>query len=103
MPPSPSLPSWALVALAVLALLGVARGIVLVRHDPLLAMANNYDARALAFAGAAGMAAVCLAALFGDGDVEYAKHVHLAANYALASLLVPIALAFRRALAGRGE
>ena len=48
-----------------------------------------------------GMAAVCLAALFGDGDNEYAKHVHLAVNYALASLCVPIAALFHRALAAK--
>jgi len=60
-------------------------------------------ARAFALVCATGMAAVCLAALFGDGDVEYAKHVHLAINYALASLCVPIAWLFRRALAGRSE
>ena len=55
-------------------------------------------ARAFALACAIGAAAVCLAALFGDGDVEYAKHVHLAVNYALASLCVPIAWLFGRAL-----
>ena len=49
------------------------------------------------------MLAVCLAALFGDGDVEYAKHVHLAINYALASLCVPLGALFHRALAGRYE
>jgi hypothetical protein len=58
-------------------------------------------ARAFALVCATGMAAVCLAALFGDGDVEYAKHVHLAVNYALASLCVPIAWLFQRALAER--
>jgi len=57
-------------------------------------------ARAFALACAAGMLAVCLAALFGDGDVEYAKHVQLAVNYALASLCVPIAALFQRMLAG---
>lgn len=56
-------------------------------------------ARAFALVCATGMLAVCLAALFGDGDVEYAKHVHLAVNYALASLCVPIAWLFQRALA----
>jgi len=60
-------------------------------------------ARAFALVCATGMIAVCLAALFGDGDVEYAKHVHLAVDYALASLCVPIAWLFRRALAGRSE
>jgi hypothetical protein len=60
-------------------------------------------ARAFALVCATGMVAVCLAALFGDGDVEYAKHVHLAVNSALASLCVPIAWLFRRALGGRGE
>jgi hypothetical protein len=60
-------------------------------------------ARAFALACASGMLAVCLAALFGDGDVEYAKHVHLAVNYALASLCVPIAALFQAALAGQHE
>ncbi|HEY6892782.1 MAG TPA: hypothetical protein VI258_01335 [Rhodanobacteraceae bacterium] len=60
-------------------------------------------ARAFALVCAMGMLEVCLAALFGDGDVEYAKHAHLAVNYTLASLCVPIALAFRRALGGAGE
>ncbi len=60
-------------------------------------------ARAFALACATGMLAVCLAALFGDGDVEYAKHVHLAINYALASLCVPLGALFHRALAGRYE
>lgn len=60
-------------------------------------------ARAFALMCATGMLAVCLAALFGDGDVEYAKHVHLAINYALASLCVPIAMLFHRALAGKRE
>jgi hypothetical protein len=58
-------------------------------------------ARAFALACATGMAAVCLAALFGDGDNEYAKHVHLAVNYALASLCVPIAALFHRAVAAK--
>jgi hypothetical protein len=58
-------------------------------------------ARAFALACAIGMVEVCLAALFGDGDVEYAKHVHLAVNYALASLCVPIAWLFQRALAAK--
>jgi hypothetical protein len=60
-------------------------------------------ARAFTLACATGMLAVCLAALFGDGDVEYAKHVHLAVSYALASLCVPIAALFQAALAGRRE
>jgi hypothetical protein len=60
-------------------------------------------ARAFALVCATGMVAVCLAALFGDGDVEYAKHAHLAFNYAFASLCVPIAALFHRALAGVRE
>jgi hypothetical protein len=40
---TPTFPRWARVALVVLALLALVRGITLVRHDPLLAMANNYD------------------------------------------------------------
>lgn len=58
-------------------------------------------ARAFALVCAVGMVEVCLAALFGDGDVEYAKHVHLAVNYALASLCVPIAWLFQRALTAK--
>src|SRR5215467_442431 len=43
MPGPLSSPLWARVALVVLALLAIARGVALVRHDPLLALANNYD------------------------------------------------------------
>jgi hypothetical protein len=60
-------------------------------------------ARAFALVCATGMLAVCVAALFGDGDVEFAKHAHLAVSFALASLCVPIAVLFRRALAGARE
>ena len=55
-------------------------------------------ARAFALACAAGMVAVCVVALFGDGDVEFPKHVHLAVNFALASLCLPVAALFHRAL-----
>jgi len=55
-------------------------------------------ARAFALACASGMAGVCVVALLGDGDVEFAKHVHLAINFALASLCLPIAAGFRRFL-----
>ena len=44
--PTPSfrrLPLWARVLLSILAVLAIARGLVLARHDPLLALANNYD------------------------------------------------------------
>jgi hypothetical protein len=57
-------------------------------------------ARAFALACATGEAAVCLAALFGDGDVEFAKHVHLAIDYALASLCLPVGALAHRVLAG---
>jgi hypothetical protein len=57
------------------------------------------SARAFALACAAGATSVVLVALLGDGDVEFAKHAHLAINFALASLCVPIAAAARRALA----
>lgn len=56
-------------------------------------------ARAFALACATGMVAVCVVALFGDGDVEFAKHAHLAVNFALASLCLPLAAVFHRALA----
>ncbi len=56
------------------------------------------SARAFALACATGMLAVCLAALFGDGDVEFAKHAHLAIDFALASLCLPMAMLFQRAL-----
>ena len=43
MPESPSLPPWARVVLVALALFAIVRGVALVRHDPLLALANSYD------------------------------------------------------------
>jgi hypothetical protein len=43
MPYSPQLPPWARIALVALAVLAVARGVLLVHHEPLLALANNYD------------------------------------------------------------
>lgn len=43
MPESASLPPWARIALVALALFAIFRGVALVRHDPLLALANNYD------------------------------------------------------------
>ncbi|HEX5123675.1 MAG TPA: hypothetical protein VFV97_10560 [Rhodanobacteraceae bacterium] len=81
--------AWTLLALPWLVVIATLR-----RGTPPLA-------RAVAFVCAIGMVEVCLAALFGDGDVEYAKHVHLGVNYALASLSVPIAWLFRRALAAK--
>ena len=58
-------------------------------------------ARAFALACASGVVAVPVVALFGDGDVEFTKHAHLAVNFALASLCLPIAALCRRALAER--
>jgi hypothetical protein len=47
-------------------------------------------ARGFALMCAAGSAGVALVSLFGDGDVEYGKHAHLAIDYALASACVPL-------------
>ncbi len=55
-------------------------------------------ARAFALACATGMVAVLVVALFGDGDVEFAKHAHLAVSFALASLCLPVAALCRRLL-----
>ncbi|HEY0179958.1 MAG TPA: hypothetical protein VGC30_10050 [Dokdonella sp.] len=49
------------------------------------------SARAFALTCASGSSAVALTALFGDGDVELAKHAHLAVDFSLASLGVPLA------------
>ena len=43
MPEFLRLPSWAQIALIALAALAVGRSVALVRHDPLLALANSYD------------------------------------------------------------
>ncbi|HEY6985854.1 MAG TPA: hypothetical protein VH375_07215 [Rhodanobacteraceae bacterium] len=43
MPDSLRLPPWARIALIALAALAVGRSLALVRHDPLLALANSYD------------------------------------------------------------
>jgi hypothetical protein len=56
-------------------------------------------ARAFALACATGMVAVCVVALFGDGDVEFTKHAHLAVNFTLACLCLPVAALLQRALA----
>jgi hypothetical protein len=53
-------------------------------------------ARGFALMCAAGSSGVALVALFGDGDVEYAKHAHLAVNFALASLAIPAQAALQR-------
>jgi hypothetical protein len=53
-------------------------------------------AQGFALACAAGTAGVALAALFGDGIVELAKHAQLAIDLSLASLCVPLAGALRR-------
>ncbi|MEO7062486.1 MAG: hypothetical protein ABI082_01770 [Dokdonella sp.] len=47
---------------------------------------------------AVGSTAVAVIALFGDGDVEFAKHAQLSINYALASLGLVFAVLARRAL-----
>lgn len=56
-------------------------------------------ARGFALLCAVGSATVVLVSLFGDGDVEFAKHSHLAPDFALASLGLVIAALVRRALA----
>jgi hypothetical protein len=56
-------------------------------------------ATGFAFACAAGSASVVVVALFGDGDVEFAKHAHLALVLAVSSLAVPLAAAVRRGMA----
>jgi hypothetical protein len=46
MPPMPQilrLPKWALALGAALAILALARGLIVVQHDPLIALANSYD------------------------------------------------------------
>ncbi|HEV7489682.1 MAG TPA: hypothetical protein VGO25_02680 [Rhodanobacteraceae bacterium] len=43
MPDLLRLPKWALALGAALAILGLARGLIVVQHDPLLAIANSYD------------------------------------------------------------
>jgi hypothetical protein len=48
-------------------------------------------ARGFALMCAVGSSSVVLVALFGDGDVDFAKHSHLALNYSLASLGLPLA------------
>jgi hypothetical protein len=60
-------------------------------------------ATGFALACAAGSASVVVVALFGDGDVEFAKHAHLAAVLAVSSLAVPLAAAIRRVVDARGE
>jgi hypothetical protein len=53
-------------------------------------------ARGFALLCSAGASSVAVVALLGDGDVEYAKHAHLAVTFALASLCVPLAGLFGR-------
>lgn len=55
-------------------------------------------ARGFALMCAVGSASVPLVALFGDGDVEFAKHAQLTCNFALASLALVFAAVARRAL-----
>lgn len=97
------LPSWIRLLVVALALLALVRGLGLVLHRPLLALANNYDQiRYTACLELApwwpGVPAVAAVALFGDGDVEYAKHAQLAINYALASMCIPLAAIVSRCL-----
>lgn len=68
----------------------VLAGCVLARAPP--------AARGFALFCIAGSVGVVLASLFGDGEVEFAKHAQLAINFALASLCVPLAAASARAL-----
>jgi hypothetical protein len=58
-------------------------------------------ARGFALVCAAGSSSVALVALLGDGDVEYAKHAHLAISLSLASLCVPLSASFRRMAAAQ--
>jgi hypothetical protein len=53
-------------------------------------------ARAFALMCASGSSGVALVALFGDGDVEFAKHAQLSLDYALASLGLPLVAVLRR-------
>lgn len=53
-------------------------------------------ARAFASFCAVGSASVVVVALFGDGEVEFARHSQLAINFALASLALPLAAAASR-------
>lgn len=54
--------------------------------------------RGFALMCAVGASAVAVVSLFGDGDVEYAKHAQLTIDYALASLCVPLAAIISRRL-----
>ena len=63
-----------------------------------LVLRGRPGARGFALACATGSAAVGLIALFGDGDVELARHAQLAPDFALASLGVPLAWLLRRAI-----
>lgn len=55
-------------------------------------------ARGFALMCAVGASAVAVVSLFGDGDVEYAKHAQLTIDYALASLCLPLAAIISRGL-----
>ena len=85
---------------------GVAAGVLLL---PWLVAAGAWRRReraalGFALACAVGSAGVALVSLFGDGDVDFAKHAQLAPNFALASLGLVFAALLRRALdAGAGR
>ncbi len=55
-------------------------------------------ARGFALMCAVGSSAVAVVSLFGDGDVEYAKHAQLTIDYVLASLCIPLAAIISRGL-----
>lgn len=82
----------------------VAAGLLLLPWLVLAACLRVRAARAASgFAAmcAIGSAAVALVSLFGDGDVDFAKHAQLAPNFSLASLGLVFAALARRALAAR--
>jgi hypothetical protein len=78
-------------AMTLLALPWLVFAIVLLRR-------GSARARAFAILCACGSTAVVVVALFGDGDVDFAKHAHLSIDFALASLAVPIAALVRSRL-----
>ena len=118
------LPVWFHLLLAVLAVVALARALAPFGNDPanLLYFPTFYaEVGAIlgfhtclagaviallrptrgALAVTAVGAAVVLVSLFGDGDVEFAKHSQLAPNVALASFGLVIAMLVQRALATR--
>jgi len=93
-----TIPSWSslfgesrAMATGLLALPWLVFGVCLARRAPA-------PARGFALMCATGSSAVAVVALFGDGDVEYAKHAQLAIDFSLASLGVAFAALARRGL-----